>query len=55
MATSGQFSCPPLGSFYWPLTWEAASQSEDVADFEAGELLHSRLADLAQRFHESEG
>jgi hypothetical protein len=20
MATSGQFSCPPLGSFYWPLT-----------------------------------
>lgn len=35
--------------------WEAVSQSEDVANFEAAELLHSRLADLAQRAHESEG
>lgn len=35
--------------------WEAVTQSEDVADFEAAELLHFRLADLAQDAHESEG
>ncbi|MGC0141820.1 DUF4209 domain-containing protein [Pseudactinotalea sp. Z1732] len=35
--------------------WEAVSQSEDVAVFEAAEVLHCLLADLAQRAHESEG
>jgi len=26
MATTGQFSCPPLGSSYWPLTHQADPQ-----------------------------
>ena len=27
MAASGQFSCPPLGSSYWPLTWSGSTCS----------------------------
>ena len=41
MATSGQISRPPLGSFYWPLTHDSAIRLEALPDDFEAELLQA--------------
>jgi len=35
MATTGQFSCPPLGSSYWPLTEGALEDRVGIGDIDS--------------------